>query len=41
VISMLIGTLSLLVISSERYGTKPRQWAYGALGVLLGFWLKT
>jgi hypothetical protein len=40
VISVLIAALSLLVIRSERYGAAPRQWAYGTIGVLLGFWLK-
>jgi hypothetical protein len=39
-ISVLLGALSLVVILSGRYGVKPRQWAYGAIGVLLGFWLK-
>jgi hypothetical protein len=40
VISVLIAVLSLLVIRSERYGPTSRHWAYGAIGVLLGFWLK-
>ena len=39
-ISMLLAALSLLVIWSDRYGAKPRHWAYGTIGVLLGFWLK-
>ena len=40
VLSILLAVVSLLVIRSERYGPTSRHWAYGALGVLLGFWLK-
>jgi hypothetical protein len=39
-ISVLLAALSLFVIVSGRYGVKPRHWAYGTIGVLLGFWLK-
>jgi hypothetical protein len=39
-ISVLLAALSLFVILSGRYGAKPQHWAYGAIGVLLGFWLK-
>ena len=40
VVSVLLAALSLFVIRSERYGPTSRHWAYGAVGVLLGFWLK-
>ncbi len=40
VISVLLAALSLLVIRSDRYGARPRHWAYATIGVLLGFWLK-
>jgi hypothetical protein len=39
-ISVLLAVLSLFVISSDRYAAKQRYWAYAAIGVLLGFWLK-
>ena len=40
VISVLLAVLSLFVIRSERYAPTVRHWAYGAIGVLLGFWLR-
>lgn len=40
VISVLLAVLSLFVIRSERYAPTSRHWAYGAIGVLLGFWLR-
>jgi hypothetical protein len=39
-LSVLLAALSLFVILSDRYAGKPRHWAYAAIGVLLGFWLK-
>ena len=39
-ISVVLAALSLFVILSDRYGAKPRHWACGTIGVLLGFWLK-
>jgi hypothetical protein len=38
-ISVLLAVSSLAVILSDRYA-KQRHWAYAAIGVLLGFWLK-
>jgi len=39
-ISVLLAALSLFVVLSDRYGAKQQHWAYGTIGVLLGFWLK-
>jgi hypothetical protein len=30
---------ALYVIASPTYGDAEKQWAYGAVGTLLGFWL--
>jgi hypothetical protein len=35
---ILTGT-SLVVVLSKRYGPKDKNWAYGTLGTILGFWL--
>lgn len=40
VLSVLLAALSLFVILSDRYGARQQHWAYAAIGVLLGFWLK-
>ena len=40
IISVLLAVVSLFVVRSDRYGSKQRHWAYGTIGVLLGFWLK-
>jgi hypothetical protein len=31
---------ALFVILSRRYAASEKHWAYGAVGTLLGFWLK-
>ena len=31
---------SLFVVLSKRYPPADRHWAYGALGTILGFWLR-
>jgi hypothetical protein len=31
----------LYVIVSKRYGPTERHWAFGTLGTILGFWLRT
>jgi uncharacterized membrane protein len=36
--AVLLGT-SLIVIVTERYSAKDKNWAYGTLGALVGFWL--
>ncbi len=40
VFSILLAAGSLFVALSDRYGPKEQRWAYGALGALIGFWLK-
>jgi hypothetical protein len=35
---VLLGT-SLIVIFSKTYADKDRNWAYGTVGALIGFWL--
>jgi hypothetical protein len=35
---VLLGT-SLIVIITERYSEKDKNWAYGTVGALVGFWL--
>lgn len=39
-ISIIFIGASLFVILSQRYAPDDRHWAYGALGTILGFWLK-
>ena len=36
--AVLLGT-SLIVIVTERYSEKDKNWAYGTVGALVGFWL--
>jgi hypothetical protein len=31
----------IYVIVSKRYGPAERHWAFGTLGTILGFWLRT
>jgi hypothetical protein len=40
VISIVFISASLFVILSRRYAPTDRHWAYGALGTILGFWLR-
>jgi hypothetical protein len=35
---VLLGT-SLIVMITERYSEKDKNWAYGTVGALVGFWL--
>jgi hypothetical protein len=39
-ISLIILSASLFVILTKRYTPTDRHWAYGALGTVIGFWLK-
>jgi hypothetical protein len=41
IISVLLVGASVFVILSNRYGEKEQHWAYGTIGTLIGFWLKT
>lgn len=36
----IFGVACLFVIFSKRYEPTERHWAYGALGTILGFWLR-
>jgi len=40
VITLIILVASLFVILTKRYSPADRHWAYGALGTVIGFWLK-
>jgi hypothetical protein len=40
-ISVVLLGASLFVILSKTYADKDRNWAYGTLGALVGFWLHT
>jgi hypothetical protein len=40
-ISVALLTASLFVVLSKRYLEKDRNWAYGTIGALIGFWLHT
>jgi hypothetical protein len=39
-ISAILMAASLLVILSRKYGPKEQNWAYGTIGMLIGFWMK-
>ena len=40
VISLALLGSTLFVILSKRYGPKDKHWAYGTIGLVVGFWLK-
>ena len=39
-ISVALTISGLFVILSKRYAPKDKHWAYGIIGVIVGFWLK-
>jgi len=39
-ITLMVLGAALYVILSKQYGDAEQKWAYGAIGTLLGFWLK-
>jgi hypothetical protein len=41
VISAVLLVAALFVILTKRYPAQDKHWAYGALGTIVGFWLKT
>jgi hypothetical protein len=41
VISVIVLGCSLFVILSKRYDDATQKWAFGAVGTIIGFWLKT
>jgi hypothetical protein len=40
VISAVLLTAALFVILTKKYPAADKHWAYGALGTVVGFWLK-
>jgi len=40
VISAVLLIAALFVILAKRYPAQDKHWAYGALGTVVGFWLK-
>jgi hypothetical protein len=40
-ITLIFVAASLFVILSQRYASTEKHWAFGALGTILGFWLRT
>ena len=40
VISAVLLVAALFVILTKRYPAQDKHWAYGALGTVVGFWLK-
>jgi hypothetical protein len=41
VISVSIAAAALFIILSKRYGSTDKHWAYGAIGTVIGFWLRS
>ena len=41
VLSLVVLAAALFVILSKRYDGDQQQWAFGAIGTILGYWLKT
>jgi ABC-type nickel/cobalt efflux system permease component RcnA len=39
-VTVVIGTAALFVILSKLYDPDSLKWAYGALGTIIGYWLK-
>ena len=39
-ISAIVLGAGLWVVLSQRYQTVEKHWAYGAIGTIIGFWLK-
>jgi hypothetical protein len=40
-ISGLLLLAALWIILSRRYASTEKHWAYGIIGTILGFWLRT
>jgi hypothetical protein len=40
IVTVIFITASLFIVLSKRYASAERHWAYGALGTILGFWLR-
>lgn len=39
-ISVIVLSASLWIVLSQRYQNVEKHWAYGAIGTIIGFWLK-
>jgi uncharacterized membrane protein len=39
-VSVVILAVALFVILSKTYDAKAKHWAYGMVGLIIGFWLK-
>ena len=40
IVSVVLLVASLFVVLSPKYEPKDKHWAYGTIGVLVGFWLR-
>ena len=40
-LSLILLAASVFVILAKRFGPKDKHWAYGTVGTLIGFWLKS
>jgi hypothetical protein len=40
-VTVAIGAASLYVILSKRYDQDSLKWAYGTIGTVVGYWLKS
>jgi hypothetical protein len=40
IISVVLLVASLFVVLSPKHGPQDKHWAYGTIGVLVGFWLR-
>jgi len=41
VVSLALLGCSLFVVMSQSYGAQEKHWAFGSLGTILGYWLKS
>ena len=41
VVSLLVLAAALFIILSKQYDGDQQKWAFGAIGTVLGYWLKT
>jgi hypothetical protein len=40
ILTLALGGAAIWIISATAYGPDDKTWAYGALGTVLGYWLK-
>ena len=40
IMSLVFGGASLYVVLSKKYDEATQKWAFGTIGLILGFWLK-